>query len=93
MKIITNAEKNVRELLSVPDNYKIMFLQGGGNGQFAAVAMNLMNLKPKRSADYFVTGYWSERAALEAQKYGHVNYVLPKVAKYTGNTTIIDSYK
>lgn len=83
MKIITKAEQNVRELLDVPPNYKIMFLQGGGNGQFAAVAMNLMNLKPKRSADYFVTGYWSERAALEAQKYGNVNFVLPKVAKYT----------
>lgn len=83
-KIINNAEKNVRELLQVPDNYKVLFLQGGGNGQFASVAMNFINLKPKKSADYLITGYWSERAALEAKKFGNVNMVLgPKPAKYT----------
>lgn len=60
----------------------MLFLQGGGNGQFAAVPLNLMNLKPKKTADYVVTGYWSDRAALEAQKYGNVNYVLPKVDKF-----------
>lgn len=45
--------------------------------------MNLLNLKPKKSADYIVTGYWSERAAQEAEKYGNVNYVVPKLDKYT----------
>lgn len=66
----------------VPQNYKIMFLQGGGNGQFASVALNFMNLKPDKCADYLVTGYWSDRAALEANKFGTVNLVLPKTEKY-----------
>jgi len=82
-KIIHRAETSVRELLNVPDNYKILFLQGGGNGQFSSVPMNLINLKPKRSADYLVTGYWSERAYVEAQKYGTANLVFPKLDKFT----------
>jgi phosphoserine aminotransferase len=68
----------------VPENYKVLFLQGGGNGQFSSVPLNLINRKPKRSADYIVTGYWSERAAVEAEKYGNVNWVVPKTEKYTG---------
>ena len=66
----------------MPDNYKILFMQGGGNGQFSAVPLNLIALNPKRSADYIVTGHWAERAAVEAQKYGKVNMVLPKLSKY-----------
>ena len=66
----------------VPDNYKIIFLQGGGNGQFSAVALNLINRKPERKADYVITGYWSDRAAVEAQKYGSVNFVLPKTDSF-----------
>lgn len=66
----------------MPDNYSVLFLQGGGNGQFASVPLNLMNLKPKKSADYVLTGYWSERAANEAKKYGTVNLVFPKPDKY-----------
>lgn len=81
-KIIHQAEMSVRELLNVPDNYRILFMQGGGNGQFSVVALNFINLKAKRSADYLVTGYWSDRAALEAKKYGNVNLVLPKLEKY-----------
>lgn len=81
-KIIHKAETSVKELLKVPDNYKILFLQGGGNGQFCSVAMNLINRRPKRSADYFVTGYWSERALVEAQKYGTANLAHPKIDKY-----------
>jgi phosphoserine aminotransferase len=82
-KIITKAENSVRELLKVPENYKILFLQGGGNGQFSAVPMNLINRNPSKSADYFVTGYWSGRAAEEASKYGTVNLVLPATKSYT----------
>jgi len=81
--ILNNAENNVRDLLKVPDNYKIIFLQGGGNGQFAAVPLNLINRKSKRCADYVITGYWSDRAALEAKKYGTVNLVLPETKKFT----------
>jgi len=81
-KIINKAEVRVKELLNVPDNYKIMFLQGGGNGQFSSVPLNIINFKPARKADYFVSGYWSERAYVEAQKYGTINMVHSKLDKY-----------
>ncbi|KAF6206882.1 hypothetical protein GE061_018118 [Apolygus lucorum] len=77
-----NAQDVLRRILKVPDNYKILFLQGGGTGLFAAVAMNLMGRTG--SADYIVTGSWSAKAAKEAAKYGKVNLVLPKTSKYTG---------
>ncbi|KAK9747231.1 Aminotransferase class-V [Popillia japonica] len=80
-QINTNAQNLVRELLNVPDNYKILFLQGGGTGAFAAIAMNLMS--KTGIADYCVTGTWSLKAAKEAAKYGTVNYAFP-VAKKPG---------
>jgi len=80
-KILNNAEKSLRELLYVPDNYKILFLQGGGSGQFSAVPLNLLALKPGHCADYIVTGSWSAKAAQEAEKYGTVNLVVPKKKK------------
>ena len=67
----------------IPENYKVIFLQGGGNGQFAGVPLNLMALKPGKCADYVVTGSWSAKGAKEAGKYGKVNLVLPKLDKYT----------
>jgi len=82
-RIITKAEALVKELLEIPDNYKVMFLQGGGTGQFAAVPLNLMATRPAKTADYIVTGSWSAKAATEAEKYGGVNLVLPKTKKYT----------
>lgn len=87
-KIINTAERNVRELLNVPDNYKVIFKQGGGTGQFSAVPLNLMNLRPECKADYIITGSWSAKAAIEAEKYGKVNRVVPKLESYT---TIPDS--
>lgn len=72
----------VKELLDVPDNYKILLMQGGGTGLFAAVAMNLMGKTGK--ADYIVTGSWSSMAAKEAARYGMVNYVVPKQDKFAG---------
>lgn len=60
-----------------------MFLQGGGSGQFSAVPLNLIGLKEDKCADYLVTGTWSEKAAKEAQKYGKVNIVHPKLDRYT----------
>ena len=68
----------------VPENYEVLLMQGGGTGQFAAVAMNLIGLKEGRSADYIITGTWSAKAAKEAEKYGTVRAVLPKTSKYTG---------
>lgn len=82
-KIITTAENDLRQLLNIPDNYKIIFKQGGGTGQFSAIPLNLINYKPGATADYIVTGSWSAKAAQEAEKYGKVNRVLPKVSKYT----------
>lgn len=80
--IIQAAEKSVRELLNVPANYRVMFLQGGGTGQFAAVPLNLISRTGK--ADYIVTGSWSAKAAKEAAKYGQVSEVVPRAERYTG---------
>uniref|UniRef100_A0AAY4DEF4 Phosphoserine aminotransferase n=2 Tax=Denticeps clupeoides TaxID=299321 RepID=A0AAY4DEF4_9TELE len=82
-KILHGAETLLRELLHVPDGYRVMFLQGGGSGQFSAVPMNLIGLKPGRSADYIVTGTWSAKAAKEAEKYGNVNVIHPRLDSYT----------
>jgi len=75
-KINNEAQQFVKELMNVPDNYKILFMQGGGTGAFAAIAMNLLNRTG--TADYMVTGTWSEKAAQEAAKYGEVKLVFPK---------------
>lgn len=68
---------------NVPENYKILFLQGGGSGQFSGVPLNLIGLKEDRCADYLVTGTWSAKAAKEAEKYGKVNVIHPKLDSYT----------
>jgi len=62
----------------------VLFLHGGGVGQFAAIALNLIGRKPSKSADYIITGTWSAMAAEEAQKYGQVNHVCSKSTSYTG---------
>ena len=71
-EIIFGAEALVRELMNVPDNYKVLFLQGGGSSQFAMVPMNLSKNK---KADYVITGQWAKKAAEEAEKYIEVNRV------------------
>lgn len=71
-KIIDTAEQDLRDLMAIPDNYKVLFLQGGASQQFAAIPMNLMKNKV---ADYIVTGQWAKKASQEAQKYGKVNIV------------------
>ena len=65
--IIDEAEADLRELMNIPDNYKVLFVQGGGALQFSAVPMNLMK---NGVADYIVTGQWAKKAYVEAQKYG-----------------------
>ena len=65
--IIKTAEQDLRDLMGIPDNYKVLFLQGGASQQFAAVPMNLMK---NGVADYIVTGQWAKKAYQEAQKYG-----------------------
>ncbi|MCH5324350.1 MAG: 3-phosphoserine/phosphohydroxythreonine transaminase [Eubacterium sp.] len=66
-EIINTAEQDLRDLMNIPDNYKVLFLQGGASQQFAAVPMNLM--KNKKAA-YIVTGQWAKKAYQEAQNYG-----------------------
>ena len=68
-EIIEEAERDIRELLDIPDNYKVLFLQGGGHTQFAMVPMNLMKNK---KADYIITGQWAKKAFQEAKMYGDV---------------------
>ena len=67
-KIITDAETLLRKVMNIPDNYKVLFLQGGASTQFAAVPLNLMNGNGK--ADYILSGQFSTKAYQEAQKYG-----------------------
>ena len=71
-RIIDEAEADLRELLNIPENYKVLFLQGGAHMQFAMVPMNLMKNKV---ADYIITGPWAKRAWKEAQKFGKANAV------------------
>ncbi|MEE8715708.1 MAG: 3-phosphoserine/phosphohydroxythreonine transaminase [Coriobacteriales bacterium] len=69
-RIIEAAEADVRDLYAIPDNYRVLFMQGGGTGQFAAVPMNLMR---RGVADYVVSGRWALKAQQEAAKYGTAN--------------------
>ncbi|MCR5808434.1 MAG: 3-phosphoserine/phosphohydroxythreonine transaminase [Clostridiales bacterium] len=71
-KIIDEAEQDLRDLMHIPDNYKVMFIQGGATLQFAMIPMNLMK---NGVADYIVTGNWSKKAYNEAKKYGKINLV------------------
>jgi len=78
-QIIKDAEALVRELMNVPDNYKVMFVQGGGSTQFAMVPLNLGT--KKGAADYIITGQWAKKAAEEAEKYIKVNRVASSADK------------
>ena len=71
--ILDDAERNFREILSVPENYKVMFLQGGATLQFAMIPLNLF--RKSKKADYVLTGQWAKKAAEEAAKFGDVKIV------------------
>lgn len=77
-EIIQEAEQDLRDLMNIPDNYKVLFIQGGGSTQFAMVPMNLMKY---RVADYIITGQWAKKAAAEAKRYGKVNEVASSADK------------
>ena len=77
-EIIKDAEKDLRDLLNIPDNYKVLFLQGGASTTFAMVPMNLMK---NRVADYIITGQWARKAYEEACKYGKANIVASSADK------------
>ncbi len=71
-EIIQEAEKDLRDLMKIPDNYKVLFLQGGASQQFAAIPMNLMKNK---EVDFINTGQWSKKAYKEAQIFGKANII------------------
>lgn len=71
-QIIDEAEQDLRDLMNIPDNYKVLFLQGGASTQFAMIPMNLMK---NGVADYIVTGQWAKKAYQEAQKFGKANKI------------------
>ena len=71
-EIIQTAEQDLRDLLKIPDNYKVLFLQGGAHQQFAAVPLNLFK---NRVGDYIITGQWAKKAWKEAKLYGTANAI------------------
>lgn len=77
-EIIQSAEQDLRDLLEIPDNYKVLFLQGGASQQFAAIPMNLMK---NGVADYIITGQWAKKAFEEAKKYGNAKAVASSADK------------
>ena len=76
--IIDEAEADLRTLMGIPDNYKVLFMQGGASQQFAMIPMNLMK---NRVADYIITGQWAKKAYQEAQMYGQANAVASSADK------------
>ncbi|AHK79155.1 MFS transporter [Ectothiorhodospira haloalkaliphila] len=91
VSIAAQAEQDLRDLLKVPDNYKVLFLQGGASGQFAAVPMNL--LRGKKQVDYVNTGSWSKKAISEAKKYADVNVVATSEADNFTHIPAFDSWQ
>jgi phosphoserine aminotransferase len=91
MGIQAAAEADLRELMGIPANYKVLFLQGGASSQFAMVPMNL--LRGKASADYLNTGEWSKKAIKEAKKYGGVNVVASSEDKNFSYAPTQDAWK
>ena len=79
-KIIKDAEADLRELMNIPDNYKVLFLQGGASQQFAMIPMNLMK---NGVADYIVTGQWAKKAYQEAALYGNANKIASSEDEYS----------
>ena len=77
-KIIDTAEEDLRELMGIPENYRVLFLQGGASQQFAMIPMNLMKNKV---ADYIITGQWAKKAWQEAQLYGTANAIASSADK------------
>ncbi len=91
MGIAAEAEADLREVMGIPANYKVLFLQGGASSQFAMVPMNL--LRGKAGADYLNTGEWSKKAIKEAKKYGAVNVVATSEDKNFSYAPTQDQWK
>ncbi|RMG01367.1 MAG: 3-phosphoserine/phosphohydroxythreonine transaminase [Nitrospirae bacterium] len=91
VSIAENAEKTLREIMEIPENYKVLFLQGGASSQFAMVPMNL--LRGKKTMDYLNTGYWSKKAIAEASRFGEVNVVASSEDTNFSTIPPVDSWK
>jgi phosphoserine aminotransferase len=87
MSIAVQAEVDLREIMNIPSNYKVLFLQGGASSQFAMIPMNL--LRGKGTADYVDTGDWSAKAIKEAKRYGNINVV---ASTKEGNYTSVPAF-
>ncbi len=88
--IIKQAEADLRTLMEIPENYRVLFLQGGATTQFSAVPLNLMNKNKK--ADYIVSGMFSKKAADEAAKYGEVNILASSKDRNFAYVPYVDSF-
>lgn len=77
-QIIDEAEQDLRDLMNIPDNYKVLFVQGGGHVQFAMVPLNLMKNKV---GDYIITGQWAKKACAEAKRWGTANAIASSADK------------
>ena len=91
MSIQAQAEADLRELMGIPANYKVLFLQGGASQQFSMIPMNL--LFGKKSADYVNTGEWSKKAISEAKKFGAVNVVATGADKNFSHIPAFDTWQ
>ena len=88
VELATQSEKDLRELYQIPGNYRILFLQGGARGQFAAIPMNLANKKGK--ALYLTSGHWSATAAKEARNFTEVDEI-DILSSHTDSNSILTS--
>lgn len=87
MAMAAQAEADLRELMAIPENYKVLFCHGGGRGQFSAVPLNL--LASGQTADYIVNGSWSKAAAAEAENFGDINVINVRETHANGETSIV----
>lgn len=89
--IINACEANLRKVMNIPDNYKVLFLQGGASSQFAMIPMNLMN--KNRKADFVITGQWAKKAYSEASRYGTANVIASSADKTFSYIPELDASK
>ncbi len=92
MAMAAEAEADLRDLMAIPDNYKVLFCHGGGRGQFSAVPLNLLpqgHSPQGKSADYIVNGSWSKAAANEAKNFGDVNVINIREEHNDGETSLM----
>lgn len=91
MAMAAKAEADIRELMAIPNNYKVLFCHGGGRGQFSAVPLNL--LPAGKTADYIVNGSWSKAASIEAENFGKINVINIREERRNGDISLIPSDK